>query len=300
MHLSPSSEALRSSSATWRDYFQLTKPQDALLILVTTLAALFIAGETMPSVPTLLLTVAGSLLAAAGAGALNCYLDRDIDAIMTRTRYRPLPMERIEPKQAYKFGIALCVLSFFVLWMGANLLAAVLSMAGLLTYVVAYTRWFKRRSMQNVFIAGASWAIPPLVGWTAATGSLSITALALFAIVFYWTPIHQWSLGLLRLSDFTRAGIPILPVIKGSLTTRRQIVYYSVLMFVLTLLPAAIGLLGFLYAEAALLLGGVLIFHALHLLRNPGVAGAARLHRYSIIYLALLFTAMMLDRTILS
>jgi protoheme IX farnesyltransferase len=182
-----SSEALRSSNATWRDYFNLTKPQDALLILVTTLASLLIAGELLPSVSTVLLTVLGSVLAAGGAGALNCYLDRDIDAIMRRTRNRPLPMERIEPKQAYRFGVALCILSFFILWVGANLLAAVLSISGLLIYVVVYTYWFKRRSMQNVFMAGASWAIPPLVGWTAATGSLSITALALFAIVFYWT-----------------------------------------------------------------------------------------------------------------
>lgn len=298
MQVSHSIEAIRPILATWRDYLNLTKPRDILLILLITSATMMIAGENIPPLSTFILTLIGSSFAAAGAGALNSYLDRDLDALMSRTRFRPLPLERIEPRLALRFGVALCVLSSLVLGIGVNLLAASLSLVGVFLYVMVYTHWLKRRSTHNTYFAGASWAIPPLVGWVAATGSLSVTALSLFAILFYWTPISLWALGLFRLSDFTRAGIPILPVIKGSLITRKQIVYYSLLMVILTLLPAAVGLTGFLYPEAALLLGGGLVFYALDLFRHPSITGASRLHKFSQIYLALLFTAMILDRTI--
>jgi protoheme IX farnesyltransferase len=299
MHVSPS-DVSRPLNPTWRDYIELTKPQDVLLLMLVSLTALLIAGESVPLISVLLATLIGSCLSAAGAGALNSYLDRDLDALMHRTRNRPLPAERIEPRQAFRFGISLCVLAFFVLGIGANLLAAAIAVLGVVVYVLIYTYWLKRRSMANIFFAGAAWAIPTLVGWAASTGTLTISALSLFAILFYWTPINLWALGLVRLADYTRAGLPTLPVIKGSLTTRKQLVYYSILMIFLTLLPALIGLTDFIYAEAALLLGGVLVFNAFDLFRHPGISGAARLHRYSIVYLALLFVAMMLDRTILN
>jgi protoheme IX farnesyltransferase len=268
--------------------------------MLVTLTTLLIAGENIPSISILSATMVGCCLSGAGAGALNSYLDRDIDALMQRTRNRPLPAERIEPRQALRFGIALCILSLFVLGLGVNLLAAAIAFVGFVVYVVIYTYWLKRRSMANIFFAGAAWAIPSLVGWAASTGSLTVSAISLFAILFYWTPINLWALGLVRLTDYTRAGMPILPVIKGSLTTRKQLVYYSILMIFLTLLPALIGLTDFIYAEAALLLGGVLVFNAFDLFRHPGISGASRLHKYSIVYLVLLFSAMMLDRTILN
>lgn len=299
MQVTQSSEVMHRLNGSWRDYLSLTKPQDILLILLTTLTAMLIAGSHIPSISTLVFTMIGSALAAAGAGVINCYLDRDIDAVMSRTRNRPLPAEHIEPRQALRFGIALSVSSFFVLWLGANLLAALLSLVGLFIYNGLYTYWLKRRTMHNIFLAGASWAFPPLVGWAAATGTLSITALSLFAIIFYWTPVNFWALGITRLSDFNRAGIPILPVIKGSLTARRLIVLFSMLTLFVSLLPAAIGMMNFIYAEAALLLGGVLIFQAVELFRHPSISEAARVNRFSIIYLALLFSAMLLDKTIL-
>jgi protoheme IX farnesyltransferase len=299
MQVTHSSEVTRSLSATWKDYLQLTKPLDVLLIALVAMTALMIAGETLPPFSVLIWTTVGSILAAAGAGALNSYLDRDIEAVMSSTRNRPLPAQRLEPRQAYRFGISLAVLSFFVMLLGVNPLTALLSLGSIVVYVVLYTYWLKRRSMHNILMAGAAWAIPALVGWSGSTGTLSIAALSLFAILFYWTPIYYWSQGLVRPTDYTKAGLPTLPVIKGGLTTRKQIVYYSILMILLTLLPAAIGLADFIYAEAALLLGGLLVFNAFELFRRPSVSGASRLHKYTLIYLALIFVAMMLDRTIL-
>lgn len=299
MQVSHSSEVANSLSATWRDYISLTKPQDVVLLTLATLTALLISGDKIPPLTTFLTTLFGSILAAGGAGALNSYLDRDLDAIMSLTRNRPLPAQRLEPHKALRFGIALCALAFIILLIGANILTALLSLVGVGVYVILYTYWLKRRSMYNIMLAGAAWAFPALVGWAASTGSLSYAALALFAILFYWTPINLWSLGLMRPTDFSRAALPILPVIKGGLTTRKQLVYYSILMIFLTLLPAAIGMADFIYAEAALLLGGLLVYNALDLFRHPGVAGASRLHKYSMVYIALLFTAMLLDHTIL-
>lgn len=300
MQATSTSEVVQPPAASWRDFLQLTKPQDVFLLVLATLAALLIAGESLPPVTTVVMTVIGSTLAAAGAGVLNSYLDRDIDAVMTRTRNRPLPAQRIEPRTAFRFGITLSVLSVIVMLIGVNVLTAGLTLAGILVYVLLYTRWLKRRSMHNILLAGAAWAIPTLVGWSASTGRLSVSALALFAILFYWTPINFWSLGLMRPIDYAKAGLPTLPVIRGGLTTRKQLVYYSILMILLTLLPAAVGLANFIYAEAALLLGGLLVFIALDLFRHPSIAGASRLYKYSLIYLALIFTAMVLDKTILS
>lgn len=293
------SSVIRPTSSVWRDYLELTKPQDVLLLVLATLSALIIAAEKLPQASTLLITLLGSTLAAAGAGSLNSFLDRDIDAVMIRTRNRPLPAQRLEPSKAFRFGIVLSVLSVFVMLIGVNILTAVLTLAGILVYVLLYTYWLKRRSMHNIMMVGAAWAIPALVGWSASTGKLSVSALSLFAILFYWTPINFWSLGLMRPIDYSKAGLPTLPVIKGSLTTRKQLVYYSILMVFLTLLPAAIGLANFLYAEAVLLLGGVLVFNALELFRHPSASGASRMHKYSMIYLALVLTALLLDRTIL-
>lgn len=299
MQVSSSSEAIQPSTSAWRDYLELTKPQDVLLLVLVTLAALLVAAERSPSPTILLMTLLGSAMASAGAGALNSYLDRDIDAVMIRTRTRPLPAQRLEPRNALRFGIVLSVLSIFVMAVGVNLLTALLTFLSIILYVLLYTYWLKRRSIHNILLAGASWAMPALVGWSASTGSISVSALALFAILFYWAPINFWSLGLVRPIDYSKAGLPTLPVLRGSLITRKQIVYYSILMVLLTLIPAAIGLANFLYAEAALLLGGLLVFNALDLFRHPSVSGASRMHKYTVIYLALIFTALLLDHTIL-
>lgn len=295
-----SSSITTTTRGLFRDYIDLMQPRSISLFVLPMLVAFLVASGNVPSLQTLLLTLLGGFLAAGGAAALNSYFDRDLDARMTRTRNRPLPTERLEPENARRFGLAACVISLFILGVGANLLAALLAMAGIMIHVLVYTRWLKRRSMHNVVVGGLAGAFAPLVGWAAATGRLSIYALLLAAIVFYWNPPYHWSLALMRLSDYSRAGIPMLPVIKGSLATRKQMAIYSAMMFVLTLLPAALGLTEFLYAEVALLLGGIFILQTLQLIRQPNAQAFSRVHRYAIAYLALLFTAMMVDKIIFS
>lgn len=290
---------LSMARSSWRDYLELMQPRAIALFVLPMLAAFLVAAGSQPQLTALLMTLTGGFLAAGGAAALNSYYDRDLDAKMSRTRGRPLPSERLEPENARRFGITISVISFFTLWIGANLLAAALALAGILIHVIVYTRWLKRRSIHNVVVGGMAGALAPLVGWAAAAGGLSIHALLMAAIVFYWNPPYHWSLALMRLSDYSRAGLPMLPVIKGSLTARKQMAIYSAMMFVLTLLPAALGLTEFLYAEVALLLGGIFILQTLQLIRQPGVQAFARVHRYSIAYLALLFSAMLLDSLIL-
>ncbi|GIV95841.1 MAG: hypothetical protein KatS3mg057_0498 [Herpetosiphonaceae bacterium] len=285
--------------ATWRDYVTLTKPRVISLLLLTTLGAMLIAGDHIPPLSTIVLTLIGGYLAAGGAGALNCYFDRDIDGVMSRTSRRPLPAHRIEPGQALIFGLVLSGLSFVILWLGANLLAAALAMLGIVYYVGLYTNWLKRTSTQNIVIGGGAGAIPPLVGWAAATGTLSPAAFLLFAIIFYWTPPHFWALALVRRQDYARAGVPMLPVVYGEHLTRVQIVLYSVLMLILTLLLSITGFMGAIYTAAALALGGLFLYYALRLLRSPSIPTTWRLYKYSLLYLALLFVAMVVDRAIL-
>jgi len=275
------------------DYVTLTKPRVQLLLLLTTVATMEVAGS--PSLGLILLTLLGGALSAGGAGAVNHWYDRDIDVRMARTATRPIPAGRVSPRAALTFGIALAALSFAELSLTVNVLAAVLALSGFLGYVFVYTLWLKRSTPQNIVIGGAAGAVPPLVGWAAVTGSLDPAALYLFAIVFYWTPPHFWALSLLMKDEYAKVGIPMLPVVRGEDETRRQITLYSVLLVAITFLPFAGRLFDGLYAAAAGVLGGVFLWLATRLQRNPDRRAALRLYLYSLLYLALLFAAMVAD-----
>jgi heme o synthase len=281
-----------------RDYLALTKPRIIALLLVTTVATMLVADPAGPPISIVIWTMLGGYLAAGGAGAINHYIDRDVDARMVRTRRRPLVSGRIEPLHGLLFGIGLGALAFLQLALTVNLLAAALAMAGLLGYVFVYTLWLKPLTPQNIVIGGAAGAVPPLVGWAAATGGLSAEAIYPFAIVFFWTPPHFWALSLLIKDDYARTGVPMLPVVRGEEETRRQILLYSFALVAVTLLPVAGGLLGLPYLGAALLLGGVFCALALRLRRTPRRATALRLYLFSLAYLALLFAAMAADRVL--
>jgi protoheme IX farnesyltransferase len=275
------------------DYLTLTKPRVQLLLLLTTVATMEVAGS--PSIGLILLTLLGGALSAGGAGAVNHWYDRDIDLRMARTATRPVPSGRVSPRAALTFGITLAVLSFAELSLTVNVLAAVLALSGFLGYVFVYTLWLKRATPQNIVIGGAAGAVPPLVGWAAVTGSLDPAALYLFAIVFYWTPPHFWALSLLMKDEYAKVGIPMLPVVRGEDETRRQITLYSVLLVAITFLPFAGRLFDGLYAIAAGVLGTIFLTFAVRLQRNPGRRAALRLYLYSLLYLALLFAAMVAD-----
>ena len=285
--------ARRLRAAVVRDYVTLTKPKVQSLLLFMTVTTMYVAGT--PSLRLVLLTCLGGALSAGGAGAINHYLDRDIDALMRRTADRPVPAGRVSPRAALAYGVALGVASFVLLAATVNVLSAVLAAAGLLGYVLVYTLWLKRSTPQNIVIGGAAGAVPPLVAWAATTGRLSGSALYLFAIVFYWTPPHFWALSLLMKDDYERAGVPMLPVVRGERETRRQIVLYSLLLVAVTMLPFAGRLFDGIYLAAALVLGGVLMWLALRLSRRADKRSALRLYLYSLAYLALLFAAMVVD-----
>jgi heme o synthase len=285
--------ARRLTAATVRDYVSLTKPKVQSLLLFTTVTTMYVAGT--PSVGLVALTCLGGALSAGGAGAINHYLDRDIDALMQRTADRPVPSGRVSPRAALTYGIALGAASFVLLAATVNVLSAVLALAGLLGYVLVYTLWLKRSTPQNIVIGGAAGAVPPLVAWAATTGRLSGSALYLFAIVFYWTPPHFWALSLLMKDDYERARVPMLPVVRGERETRRQIVLYSLLLVAVTMLPFAGRLFDGIYLVAALVLGGALMFLALQLSRRADKMAALRLYLFSLAYLALLFAAMVAD-----
>jgi protoheme IX farnesyltransferase len=279
------------------DYVALTKPRVISLLLVTTLATMFVA-DSSPGIGVILATMLGGYLAAGGAGAINHYIERDIDARMQRTSRRPLPAGRIEARAALRFGIALGVLSFALFALAVNTTAAFLALAGLLGYVFVYTVWLKPLTSQNIVIGGAAGAVPPLVGWAAASGHLDASAFYLFAIVFYWTPPHFWALALLIKDDYARTGIPMLPVVDGEAETRRQILLYGWLLLAITALPLAGGLFGAIYAVAAGVLDAFFLGLCLRLHRRADRASAAILFHYSLAYLALLFTAMAIDRVL--
>jgi heme o synthase len=283
---------------TVADYIALTKPEIISLLLVTTICTMFIATRDMPSPWLILWTTIGGALSAGGANALNCYVDQDIDQEMTRTRRRPIPAGRMEPQQVLIFGLTLAVLSFMVMLLGVNMLAAVLSLSGLLFYVFVYTLWLKRSTPQNIVIGGAAGAVPPLVGWAAATGRLDLAAWWLFAIIFFWTPPHFWALALLIKKDYARAGVPMLPVVRSENYTRWQIVLYSLVLLPITVMLFAIGALGVLYLVLALILTSVFIWYAIRLLRAATLGWARRTYRYSLLYLALLFGSMVLDHAV--
>ena len=277
------------------DYLALTKPRVISLLLVTTLATMFVA-DSSPGIGVILLTMIGGYLAAGGAGAINHYIERDVDARMSRTARRPLPSGRIEPRAALWFGITLGAVSFALFALLVNITAALLALAGLLGYVFVYTMWLKPRTTQNIVIGGAAGAVPPLVGWAAASGGLEPSAFYLFAIVFYWTPPHFWALALLMKDDYERTGIPMLPVVDGEAETRRQVLLYGWLLAAITALPLLGGLFGVIYGVAALVLGGVFLWLCVRLYRRADRRSAALLFHYSLLYLALLFAAMAIDK----
>jgi protoheme IX farnesyltransferase len=277
-----------------RDYVTLTKPRIMSLLLVTGAGGMFVGYQHVPPLSLFLVTMLGLALACGGASALNHVLDRDIDAVMgSRTRQRPVASGRVSPEHALEFGLFLSALSFALLASAVNVLTAVLALVGNLFYVVVYTRWLKRSTPQNIVIGGAAGAVPPLVGYAAATGSLALPALWLFLIVFLWTPPHFWALALMIKNAYAAAGIPMLPVVRGDRETARQILLYSIALVGFTI---AVGYwLGTLYTVAAALLGAVFVLLAVLLRRDLTRARALLLFHYSLAYLALLFAAAAID-----
>ena len=279
-------------------YVNLMKPHVTVLLLGVTVASMAIAADGFPPLGLVLATLVGGACAAGSANAINCYFDRDIDQVMSRTKRRSLPAGRVPPKHALIFGLALAVLSFADLALLVNLLSAVLALSGILFYIFIYTLWLKRSSTQNIVIGGAAGAIPPLVGWAAVTNSVGLPAIWLFAIIFYWTPPHFWALALLIKNDYARAKIPMLPVVAGEKETKRQIVLYTLLLIAVTLVLFSTRTMGYVYLVAALSLGAGFLYLAVRVLRDETKHWARTLFWYSNCYLALLFAVMVIDRAI--
>lgn len=272
-----------------RDYLTLTKPKVQSLLLFTTVTTMYVAGD--PSIGLILLTCLGGAMSAGGAGAVNHALDRDIDRTMARTANRPVAAGRISPRAAIVFGCGLATASFVLMSLTINPLAASLSLSGFFGYVFLYTLWLKRTTWQNIVWGGAAGAVPPLVAWAAVTGELSGMAFYLFAIVFFWTPPHFWALSLLMKDEYAKAGIPMLPVVRGEKETRRQIMLYTVLLYAVTQLPFCAGGLGVAYLVPSMLLGAGFIYFSYRLLRSGSRAWALRTYLFSLAYLAALFLA---------
>jgi protoheme IX farnesyltransferase len=286
----------RVPAGSWRDYVTLTKPRIMTLLLITGFCGMIAGAHGWPGTGTAIAGMAGLALACGGASALNHVLDRDIDPLMgARTKRRPVASGRVAPSHALEFGLALSAFSFVLLASAVNVLTAVLALAGNLFYVLVYTRWLKRATPQNIVIGGAAGAVPPLVGWAAATDHVGVAALILFAIVFVWTPPHFWALALLIKDNYAAAKVPMLPVVRGERETTKQIVLYSIGLVAVTLLPWAWGGAGLGYVAAALALGGGFIWLADRLRRETTPRHAMLLFHYSLLYLALLFAALALD-----
>jgi protoheme IX farnesyltransferase len=269
-----------------------------VLLLGVTAAAMAIAKGALPPLSLLIPTLLGGAMAAGSANCLNCYIDRDIDQVMGRTQRRSLPAGRVEPRQALVFGLALGVGAFVVLAVFVNMLSALLACSAILFYIFVYTLWLKRSSAQNIVIGGAAGAVPVLVGWAAVTNNVGLAAIWLFAIIFYWTPPHFWALSLLIQKDYEKAKIPMLPLVMGEQETRKQIFLYSLLLLAVTLILFAMHVMGYFYLVMAVVLGGVLVYMALRLLREQTKRWARTLFWYSNCYLALIFAVMVLDRVI--
>jgi protoheme IX farnesyltransferase len=288
----------RRFGASLRTYFMLTKPRVIELLLVTTLPAMILADDGMPGVGLILAVLFGGALAAGGANTINCWIERDRDHLMKRTRHRPLPSGDVDPKRALVFGLLLEVVAFAFLWSAANLLAASLAVSATLFYVFVYTIWLKPRSPQNIVIGGAAGAVPALVGWAAVTGSLALPAWILFAIVFCWTPPHFWALAMKYREDYAAAGIPMLPVVKGTKVAVQQILLYSVVVLAVSLtLPLATPMTP-LYPIVAAVLGVLFVVSAERLRRDPTPERAIKLFMFSNTYLALLFATVAVDTLI--
>jgi protoheme IX farnesyltransferase len=292
-------ETTRTVSSVLQDYLALTKPRIVALLLFTTLTAMVIAAERKPiGLVTLAATMIGGALAAAGSGAINQYIDRDLDLKMKRTCNRPIPSGRIAPINGLLFGLALVAWSAFILGALVNWLTAGLALAGALYYVVVYTVLLKRNTVLNILIGGGAGAMPVLVGWSAVTGRVEFPALLLFAIVFYWTPPHSWALALLVNNDYAQANVPMMPVARGAAVTTLQIVLYSLQLALLTLLPSVFRVLGGFYLALAVVLNIGLLYYGLKLNRHGSKAAARQMYKYSTMYLALLFLAMIVDASL--
>jgi len=276
-------------------YVRLTKPRIVILLVVTTIPAMILAEQGVPSLWLILATVVGGSVVAGGANAMNMYFDRDIDQLMLRTRDRPVPAGQIEPEKAALFGLALAAGGFFFLQWSVNMLAACLTLGAFAFYVLVYTLLLKRTTPLNIVIGGAAGAMPPVIGWAAVTSEVAVPALIMFAIVTIWTPPHFWALSLNYSSDYERAGVPMLPVVAGPDATRRQILLYSVALVVASLLLAIWSDAGLVYLSGAALLGAGFLYFAFRLYRLSSARASADLFRYSIVYLALLFGAIAVD-----
>ncbi len=286
-----------------RTYLELTKPRIVLLLVFTCVTSMIVATGKWPPIDLLSFTVLGGMLSAGGSSAINQYLDRSLDAKMARTARRPIPSGRIAAGRALAFGLSLVACSVLLLGIFVNWLSAGLALAGAVYYVVLYTLVLKRNTVANILIGGGAGAVPVLVGWAAATGRIDLQVFILFAIVFYWTPPHSWALALLVNKDYAAANIPMMPVARGERVTRYQILFYSIQLFIISLspallllLPQAPNMLGMFYLLSAALLGLRLVWRSLKLIRRPDNANARSLYKYSSLYLALLFLAMILDK----
>ncbi len=292
--------------STFRIYLELTKLRIVLLLLFTTVTTMIVAARGIPDIDILLPTLIGGAFAAAGASAINQYLDRDMDAKMTRTARRPIPSGRIAPVNALLFGVGLVLWSVVILALFVNVYSAALAFGGAIYYIIGYTILLKRNTVVNIIIGGGAGAFPVLVGWAAATGTLSVEAFILFAIIFYWTPPHSWALAILVNTDYARANVPMMPVAHGEAVTRQQILYYSIQLWIITLipgllllLPAVPDMLGPIYLVAAAILGFGMVRMAMVLINVADKPTARRLYKYSTAYLAFLFLAMIVDRIVM-
>ena len=291
------SVAATAENTLVRDMVMLTKPRIISLLLVTTVAPMYVAGS--PTFPLVLVVMVGGYLMAGGANAVNMYLDRDIDDRMARTRLRPIPSGRMSGRSVLAFGIALATAATFLFAVLTNVLTATLALGGFYFYVYVYTRWLKRTTPHNIVIGGAAGAFPPLVGWAAMTGRLDLIAVYLFLIVFYWTPPHFWALALLKQRDYNKAGVPMAPLVWGERETMRQMLAYAVILVGITLLPVTFGAFGILYLASAAVLGALFIGGLIRMMRAADwTAPAWWVYKYSLLYLALLFVAMAADRKI--
>ena len=294
---SRAADARHPSLAT--DLVTLTKPRIVSLLLVTTIAPMFATDRGLPSFQLVLTVAIAGYLMAGGANAINMWFDRDIDSKMSRTRLRPIPAGRIAPRVALTYGVGLAAIAFYLFWERVNPLSAELALGGLLFYVFVYTFWLKRSSPQNIVIGGAAGAFPPLVGWAAMTGRLDLAAIYLFAIIFYWTPPHFWALALIKRAEYARAGVPMMPVVKGEQRTKFEMLVYTLMLLPLTLMPVSFGAFGGLYAVCAVALGAPLLWYCIRLFRVSVLTPTAwKLYRYSLLYLGLLFVAMAIDRNL--
>jgi protoheme IX farnesyltransferase len=278
------------------DYFELTKPRIIVLLLITTAAAMVMAARGIPPLAMVFWTLLGGALAAGSAGALNCVFDADIDRVMRRTMDRPIPQGRISPVHATIYAVTLGVAAFAILYLLVNPLAAWLSLGGNVFYVAIYTMWLKRATPLNIVIGGAAGAVPPLVGWAAVTHQIGGPALGLFALIFLWTPPHFWSLALMTETDYAKARVPMMPNVAGEERTKREIIYYTILLVVASLLLYPLHVMGTLYVAAAAVLGAIFLYDTIRTWKDAGTLWARRTFKFSLLYLALMCLVMVIDR----